>query len=118
MLVCVSGLCICMCVCVCVRRRISLYMTCVSAYVCVRACACTEGQSGGGQGLDQVEFVSLLAGEDGSLFVVFHKLLHGVELALSDAVKVLLQLHLEMLVLALGLQGDGEVVRLWKHKER
>lgn len=75
-----------------------------------------RGGSGGGQGLDQVQFVSLLAGEDGSLFVVFNKLLHRVELALSDAVKVFLQLHFEMLVLALSLQGDGEVMWLWKER--
>lgn len=71
-----------------------------------------SGGSGGSQGLDQVQFVSLLAGEDGSLFVVFNKLLHRVEFALSDAVKAFLQLNFEMLVLALRLQGDGEVVWL------
>lgn len=75
-------------------------------------CVCDTEGSGGRQGLDQVQFVSLFAGEDWCLFVVFDKLLHGVELALSDAVKVFLQLHFEMLVLALRLQGDGEVVRL------
>lgn len=76
----------------------------------------TEG-SGGRQSLDQVQFVSLLTGEDGSLFVVFNKLFHRVELALSDAVKVFLQLHFEMLVLALCLQGDREVVWLRKRKK-
>lgn len=61
--------------------------------------------SGGSQGLDQVQFVALLAGEDRSLFVVFHQLLHGGELALSNAVLVVLvQLHFEMLVFGLGLQ--------------
>ena len=92
-------------------------MDAVNVKMCVFSCVCSGEGSGGGQGLDQVQFVSLLAGEDGSLFVVFHKLLHGVELALSDAVKGFLQLHLEMLVLALRLQGDGEVVWLWKERE-
>lgn len=84
----------------------------------MHACVCSDGEgeggggSGGCQGLDQVQFVSLLTGENGSLFVVFNKLLHRVELALSDAVKVFLQLHFEMLVLALRLQRDGEVVWL------
>ena len=80
--------------------------------VCLCECVCSTEGSGGCQGLDQVQFVSLLTGEDGGFFVVFNKLLHRVELALSDAVKVFLQLHFEMLVLALRLQGDGEVVRL------
>lgn len=79
--------------------------------------ACVTEGSGGSQSLDQVQFVSLLTGEDGSLFVVFNKLFHRVELALSDAVKVFLQLHFEMLVLALCLQGDGEVVWLRKRKK-
>lgn len=60
--------------------------------------------SGGSQGLDQVQFVALLTGEDRRLFVVFHQLLHGAELALSNAVQVVLQLHFEMLVFGLGLQ--------------
>lgn len=83
---------------------------------CVSVCACVwnrEG-SGGSQSLDQVQFVSLLTGEDWGFFVVFNKLFHRVELALSNAVKVFLQLHFKMLVLALRLQGDGEVVRLSK----
>ncbi len=84
--------------------------------VCVCVCVCGRGGSGGSEGLDQVQFVSLLAGEDGRLFVVFNKLLHRVELALSDAVKVFLQLHFEMLVFALRLQGDGEVI--WLRRER
>lgn len=77
---------------------------------------CDQEGSGGSQGLDQVQFVSLLTGKDGSLFVVFNKLFHRVELALSNAVKVFLQLHFEMLVLALRLQGDGEVMWLWKER--
>lgn len=75
-------------------------------------CVCNREGSGGSQGLDQVQFVSLLAGKDGGLFVVFNKLFHRVELALSNAVKVLFHLHLEVLVLTLCLQGDGEVIRL------
>lgn len=82
--------------------------------MCVSVCV-GEG-SRGSQGLDQVQFVSLLTGEDGSLFVVFNKLFHRVELTLSNAVKVFLQLHFEMLVLALRLQGDGEVMWLWKER--
>lgn len=49
---------------------------------------------------------------------MFNKLLHRVELALSDAVKVFLQLHFEMLILALSLQRDGEVVWLWGRGEK
>lgn len=49
---------------------------------------------------------------------MFNKLLHRVELALSDAVKVFLQLHFEMLILALSLQRDGEVVWLWGGGEK
>lgn len=96
-------LCVCDC-CVC---------TCM--YVCM--CVSNREGSGGGQGLDQVQFVSLLTGEDGGFFVVFNKLFHRVELALSNAVKVFLQLHFEMLVLALRLQGDGEVIWLRKEKK-
>lgn len=79
-------------------------------------CFCARKQSRRSQGLDQVQFVSLLTGEDGGFFVVFNKLFHRVELALSNAVKVFLQLHFEMLVLALRLQRDGEVVWLQKRK--
>lgn len=60
--------------------------------------------SGGSESLDQVEFVTLFAGEDGRLFVVFHQLLQRVELALSDAVQVVLQLDFKMLVFGLSLQ--------------
>lgn len=48
---------------------------------------------------------------------MFNKLFHRVELALSNAVKVFLQLHFEMLVLALRLQGDGEVIWLQKQNK-
>lgn len=89
----------------------------VCVCVCKCVCVCDREGSGGSQGLDQVQFVSLLTGEDGCLFVVFNKLFHRVELALSNAVKVFLQLHFEMLVLALRLQGDGEVVWLRKEKQ-
>lgn len=85
--------------------------------VCARASLCETDGSGSSQGFNQVQFVSLLTGEDGGLFVVFNKLFHRVELALSDAVKVFLQLHFEMLVLALRLQGDGKVVWLKMKRE-
>ena len=49
---------------------------------------------------------------------MLNKLFHRVELALSNAVKVFLQLHFEMLVLALRLQGDREVIRLEKGREK
>lgn len=84
----------------------------------VEVCVCVQLHvfgSGVGQGLDQVQFVSLLARKDGGFFVVFNELLHRVELALSDAVKVVAQLHFEMLVLALRLQRDGKVI--WLSRE-
>lgn len=80
--------------------------------ISVHVCVCLRIGSGCSQSFDQVQFVSLLTGEDGSLFVVFDKLFHRVEFALSNAVKALLELHFEMLVLALCLQGDGEVIWL------
>lgn len=88
--------------------------------VCAGVCVCVleGGGSGGSQGLDQVQFVPLLTGEDGGLFVVFNKLFHRVEFALSDAVKAFLQLNFEMLVLALRLQGDREVVWLQRKKKQ
>lgn len=73
--------------------------------------------SGRGQGLDQIQFVALLTGEDRRPFVVFHQLLHGLELALSDAVLVVLQLHFEMFVFGLGLQRYGEIVRLQRNRK-
>lgn len=48
---------------------------------------------------DEVELLPVLAGEDGGLLVVIHQLVHGVEAPLPDAVDVVHQLHLEMLVL-------------------
>lgn len=52
-----------------------------------------------GKRFHQVEFVSLFTSEDGSFFVVLHKLFHTVEAPLSNAVNSILQLHLEVFVL-------------------
>ena len=41
----------------------------------------------------------MLAGEDGGLLIVLHQLVHGVEAPLPNAVDVVHQLNLEMLVL-------------------
>ena len=75
------------------------------------------------QRLHQVEFVPLLAGEDGGFLVVLHQLVHGGEAALADAEHAVDRLHLEVLVLAGRLQGHREVVGLggWevgKERER
>ena len=48
---------------------------------------------------DEVELLPVLAGEDGGLLVVLHQLVHGVEAPLPNAVDVVHQLNLEMLVL-------------------
>lgn len=48
---------------------------------------------------DEVELLPVLAGEDGGLFVVLHQLVHGGEPPLPDAVDIVHELHLEMLVL-------------------
>lgn len=51
------------------------------------------------QGPDEVEFLPVLAGEDGGLFVVFHQLVHGVESPLPNAIHIVHELHLEVFVL-------------------
>lgn len=51
------------------------------------------------QGPDEVELLAMLAGEDGRLLVVLHQLVHAAEAPLPDAVDVVHQLHLEVLVL-------------------
>lgn len=48
---------------------------------------------------DEVELLPVLTGEDGRLLVVLHQLVHGVEAPLPDAVDIVHELHLEMLVL-------------------
>lgn len=48
---------------------------------------------------DEVELLPVLAGEDGGLFVVFHQFVHGVKPPLPDAVDIVHELHLEVLVL-------------------
>lgn len=68
--------------------------------------------TGSGHGFDEVQFLSLLTGENRGLFVVFHQLFHRAELSLPDTVQSILELDLEMLVLALCFQGNGEVIWL------
>lgn len=41
------------------------------------------------QRFDQVELVSVLAGEDGGFLVVFHQFINGAEPALADTVHLL-----------------------------
>lgn len=48
---------------------------------------------------DEVELLPALTGEDGSLFVVFHQLVHCVKPPLPNAVDIVHELHLEMFVL-------------------
>lgn len=50
------------------------------------------------QGSDEVELLPVLAGEDGGLLVVLHKLVHAVEPPLPNTVDAVHQLHLEVLV--------------------
>lgn len=77
----------------------------VESSVDVRMC---ESQ----QRFDQVQLLSVVAGEDGGFLVVLHQLVHGVEPALADTVHSVRLLHLKVLVLAGRLQGHGEVTGL------
>ena len=70
------------------------------------------------EGFDQVELLSVLAGEDGRFLVVLYQLVHGVETPLADAVDALAALHLEVLVLPRRLQRDGEITRLPRETEK
>lgn len=76
---------------------------CVRSSVGVRVC---ESQ----QRFDQVQLVSVLAGEDGGLLVVLHQLVDGAELTLADTEHALRLLHLKVLILTGRLQRHGEVV--------
>lgn len=70
-----------------------------------------------GKGLDKVEFVSLLTGEDGRFLVMLYKLIHTAKTPLTDAVHSVLQLHLEVLVLPSSLQRNGEITGLENKRE-
>ena len=70
------------------------------------------GGDGLGQGLDQVELVSVLTGEDGRPLVVLQELLHAAEAPLADAVGAVQRLHLEVLVLPFCFQRHREVTGL------
>lgn len=70
------------------------------------------------KGLDEIEFVSLLTGEDGRFLVVLYKLIHTAKTPLTDAVHSVLQLHLEVLVLPHSLQRNGEITRLGKKNKQ
>ena len=61
---------------------------------------------------DEVELLPVLAGEDGGLFVMLHQLVHGVKAPLPDAVDIVHELHLEMLVLPWCFERHGEVTGL------
>lgn len=69
-----------------------------------------------GEGFDQVQFISLFTGEDGSFFIMFHQLLHTGKAPLTNAVDSILQLHLKMFVLPHSFQRDGEITRLNERK--
>lgn len=69
------------------------------------------------QGLDKVELVSVLTGKNGRFLVVLDELVHSVETPLPNAVHAIAALHLEVLVLAWRLQGDGEVAWLTKETQ-
>lgn len=70
------------------------------------------------QGFDKVELVSVLTGKNGCFLVVLDELVHSVETPLADAVHPLTALHLEVLVLARCLQGDGEIAWLKKDTQK
>lgn len=76
------------------------------------------GGDGLGQGLDQVELVSVLTGEDGRPLVVLQELLHAAEAPLADAVGAVQRLHLEVLVLPFCFQRHREVTGLWGKEGR
>jgi len=90
----------CVCVCVCVRSSVG-----------ERWC---ESQ----QRFDQVQLLSVLAGEDRGLLVVLHQFIDGVELALADTVHSLRLLHFKVLILSGRLQRHGEIVGLKKQRGR
>lgn len=71
-----------------------------------------------GKGLDKVEFVSLLTGEDGRFLVVLNELFHTAKTPLADAVHSVLKLHLEVLVLPHSLQRNGEITGLENNGQR
>lgn len=70
------------------------------------------------QGFDEVELVSVLTGKNGCFLVVLDELVHSVETPLPDAINALAALHLEVLVLAGRLQGDGQIAWLKKETDK
>lgn len=58
----------------------------------------------------------MLAGKNGSLFVMFYQFLQGGKLTLADAIHIVFHLYFEMLVLALSFQRHREVVWLKRKK--
>ena len=63
---------------------------CVCIYACLSACGCIcVHVCVSQQRFDQVELVSVLAGEDGGFLVVFHQFIYGAEPALADTVDLL-----------------------------
>ncbi len=85
-----------------------------------RRCTGEEVTSGtnSGKGLDKIEFISLLTGEDGCFLVVLYKLIHTAKTPLTDAEYSVLLLHLEVLVLPHSLQRNWEIAGLKKNKNR
>lgn len=72
----------------------------------MRACVWSQ------QRFDQVEFVSMFAGEDRGFLVVLHQFVHAAEASLADTVDAVRQRNLEMLVLSHRLEGHGEITGL------
>lgn len=78
---------------------------CVRSSVGVSVC---ESQ----QCFDQVQLLSMFAGENGGFLVVLHEFVHGVEPALADTVHSLRHLHFKVLILTDSFQGHREITGL------
>lgn len=70
------------------------------------------------QRFDQVQLLSVFAGKDGGLLVVFHEFIHGVEPALANTVRSVRQLHFKVLILTNCLQRHREITGLEAKNER
>lgn len=81
--------------------------------VCLRMGSSVGAQACGSQQcFDQIQLLSVFAGEDGGLLVVLHEFIHGVEPALADTVNAVRLLHFKVLILTGRIQRHGEIIGL------